>query len=71
MQPRRKDTCVVNQAGQIALEQEEFNTFSERLTASITKAVKNAREDHFRQGQPVVVVQNGKLTKWFPSKNLQ
>lgn len=47
---------------------EEFNTFTERLTAAITKAVKNAIEDHFRKGQPVVVMQNGKLTKLYPPK---
>ncbi len=30
--------------------------FTERLTVSITKAVKNAIEDHFNHGQPIVVM---------------
>lgn len=50
---------------------EDFNTFTERLTASITKVVKNAIEDHFRKGQPIVVMQNGKLTKLYPPKKPQ
>jgi hypothetical protein len=47
---------------------EKFNTFTERLTKSITKAVQSAIDDHFRKGQPIVVTQNGKLTKLYPPK---
>jgi predicted ABC-type ATPase len=47
---------------------EDFNTFTERLTKAITKAVKSAIDDHFRKGQPIVVMQNGKLTKLHPPK---
>lgn len=47
---------------------EEFKTFIEHLTAGITKAVKNVIEDYFRKGQPVVVMQNGKLSELYPPK---
>jgi hypothetical protein len=47
---------------------EEFNAFTERLTVAINKAISEAIEDHFRKGQPIVVMQNGKLTKLYPPK---
>ncbi len=45
---------------------EEFNSFTERLTKAIAKAVQGAIDDHFQKGQPIVVTQNGKLTKLYP-----
>ncbi len=53
------------------MSKEEFKAFTERMTAAVSKAVKEAIQDHFRHGDYVVVMQNGKLTKLYPPKKPQ
>ncbi len=53
------------------MSRDEAETLINKITEGVSKAVKNAIEEHFKRGDYVLVMQNGKLTKLYPPKKPQ
>jgi hypothetical protein len=47
--------------------QEEWKKFGDKLTAAVQRAVKEAIEDHHRNGQYAVIMKSGKMIRLHPS----
>lgn len=44
------------------------NPLTKRITRGLRKAVKQAIAEHFAAGQPIAVMENGKIKKIYPPK---